>query len=397
MFDVPNPEVLCQDWLAPVPFAREREVQEVVRRLDAPAPVVPAPWIVGVAGPAGSGSSTVARRAARETLERLRRGPGRTNPRLLQVRVAGLKGTHGVASALLQRFDEGFDGRGFPVAEILAGLLRRLRRDGSPFVIVLDDVRVGGPDLAPIVRALAGPDRFLPEGEHGLPPWWTIVAGTPEALTTLGRALGPALPWGSLVTLGPYGTEALRTIVRDRAERALGRPPPSAVLNDVLARVLAEGGGSARAVELLRRALLGGGPRHGPGFVPRHGEVALRIEPWVVDAIDRASQGRTARLGEVRRLEAELARRRGAEPLPTTTLWRRIVRLEQAGYLRREIRTGGAGGTRSLVRLLTPVDEWLTVPFALQTRPGASAYVEGPVPPLGAPPRVPDWRAVPAG
>ena len=55
MFPVTSPEVLSNDWLPPVPIAREREVQEVVRRLDAPTPAAPPPWIVAVAGAAGSG------------------------------------------------------------------------------------------------------------------------------------------------------------------------------------------------------------------------------------------------------------------------------------------------------------------------------------------------------
>jgi hypothetical protein len=373
MFPVPNPEVLSNDWLAPVPIAREREVQEVVRRLDAPSPVSPPPWIVAVAGAPGSGTSTVARRAAREVVERLRRASDGPPPRVLHVRVSALKGAHGVATALLRLLDDGFDGRGFPVAEILAGVLRRLRREQRPFVVVLDDIAVGGPDLGPALKALSDPDRFLPEGEHGLPLWWTVLAGTSEGLAGTLRALGGVPP----VELTPYPSGTLEAIVRDRAQRALGRPPPAALVSRVVATAVEEGGGSRRAVDLLRRELLGGRGGYGPGFIPREGDAAIRIEPWVVDAIGKASQGSTARLGEVRRVEAELARRQGAEPLPTTTLWRRIVRLEQAGYVRREIRTGGAGGTRSLVRVLTPIDEWVTVPSSPQIHRGGVGLGEG--------------------
>jgi hypothetical protein len=367
MFPVANPEVLSNDWLAPVPISREREVQEVVRRLDAPSPVAPPPWIVAVAGAPGSGTSTVARRAAREVVERLRRSSSGPPPRVLHVRVSALKGAHGVATALLRLLDDGFDGRGFPVAEILAGVLRRLRREQRPFVVVLDDIAVGGPDLGPVLKALSEPDRFLPEGEHGLPPWWTVLAGTSEGLASSLRGLGRDGGSPPPVELAPYPSDTLEAIVRDRAQRALGRPAPEALVAQVVATAVEEGGGSRRAVDLLRRELLGGRHGYGPGFIPREGDAAIRIEPWVVDAIGKASQGSTARLGEVRRLEAELARRQGVEPLPTTTLWRRIVRLEQAGYVRREIRTGGAGGTRSLVRVLTPIDEWVTVPSAPQT------------------------------
>jgi hypothetical protein len=382
MFPIAHPEVLADDWLPPVPIGRASETGEVVRRLDPPRPRSPPPWIVAVSGPAGSGTSTIARRAAREVADRLRES-GETPPRILAVRTATARGTHGVATALLQRLDEGFDGRGFPTTEVLAGLLRRLRRAGHPAVFVLDDVAVGGPDLAPIVRALVGPDRFLPEGEHGLPPVWTIVAGSPDGLATGLSHLPSSVPLRPHVVTAAYSAPVLAAIVRDRAQRALGRDPPASLVASIVERTVADGGGAGRSVELLRRELLGLGPselRVGPA---RRG--AIVVEPQVVDAIGRASRGAPARLSEVRRWEAKLARQAGRPPLPTTTFWRRLVRLERAGYLRREIRTGGPGGTLSVVRLLTPIDEWVTV--ALEgTRPtdagarfAASATGWGPV------------------
>jgi hypothetical protein len=361
-------EVLACDWLPPVVIGRRREVDEVVRRLDAPRPRAPAPWIVGVAGPSGSGTSAVARRAAREVSDRLRATSSGPLPRLLMLRVAGLRGAHGVASALVQRLDEGFDGRGFPVPEILAGFLRRIRRDARPTVLVLDDVRVGGPDLAPVVRALGDPDRFLPEGESGLPPFWTIVAGTAEGLASLATAVRGRFSFGPFVSLRPYDQHALGTIVADRVDRALGRPAPSGFVTRIVARAVEDDGGARRAIDLVRRELLGHfSQSQGPRSSER-AEFGVAVETRVVRAIGEASRGDSARLGDVRRWEAELAREQGRRPLPTTTLWRRIVRLEQAGYVRREIRTGGSGGTRSLVRVLTPIDEWVTDPHPRETR-----------------------------
>jgi hypothetical protein len=389
MFPIANPEVLSNDWLCPLPIAREREVQEVVRRLDPPRPSSPSPWFVAVAGVPGSGTSTIARRAGREVVERLRASCGGPGARQLHVRLPGLKGPHGVATALLRLLDPGFDGRGFPAAEILAGVLRRLRREQRAFVVVLDDASVGGPDLGPLLRALLEPDRFLPEGDHGLPPGWTILAGTPEALDAPARALLPRIDLRPFVQVHPYSADALEAIVRDRAERALGRPPPASLARTLVARAVEEGGGARRAIDLLRRELLGSGLAAVRGFLPRDGELAIRIEPWVVDAIGRASGGATTELGTLRRVEAELARREGFAPLPPTTLWRRIVRLEHAGYLRREIRTGGSGGSRSLVRVLTPIDEWVTVPSVPQTRRGSSPADAGfdpaPSPPAARP------------
>jgi len=380
-----HPEVLADDWLPPVPLGRQREVEELVRRLDPPAPRAPPPWVVGVCGPGGAGASLVARRAAREVVERLRAAVAGASPRVVWVRLAAARGSHGVASALLRRLDDGFDGRGFPMAEILAGFLRRLRREGRPSVLVLDEVGATASDLAPVLRAVGDPDRFLPEGESGLPPIFTIVAGRPESLARLESALDGRFPFGPFVALAPYSDRALTAIVRDRAERALGRPVAPELVASIVARAVEEGGGARRALVLLRRSLLGSslGPYPPyPVFAPR---VGVPVEPRVVRAIGAATRGVAARLGDVRRLEAELARSQGLRPLPTTTLWRRIVRLEAAGYVRREIRAGGNGGTQSLVRVLTPIEEWVTAPRRTDI-PRAYGPSDGAFPGAGADP-----------
>jgi hypothetical protein len=375
MTTLEHSEVLAHDWLPPTAFGRAREVEELVRRLDPPTPHAPGPWTVAVAGPSGSGTSTVARRAAREVVDRVRAGLGEPFPRMLVLRTSFLRGTHGVATALLQRFDEGFDGRGFPVPEILAGVLRRLRRERRPTVVLLDDVGVGGPDLSPVLRAFAEPDRFLPEGESGLPPLWTILAGGPEALHAFERDGAGRGSIGPFVSLGPYDPGLLREIVADRATRALGHVPPAAVVERIVRKTVEDGGGARRAVDLLRRELLGVTFRESrDGLLPSRLR-GISIEPWVVRAIGLASRGQTARLAEVRRVEAELAQVAGARSLPTTTLWRRIVRLEQAGYVRREIRPGGPGGTLSILRVLTPIDEWVTTVHRSGTRPADGPWV----------------------
>ncbi len=360
MQPVPHAEVLQNDWLPPVAIARRAAVDEVVRRLDAPRPRAPPPWTIGIEGPAGSGTSVVARRAAREVADRLRAEAMGPPPRVLAVRVGALRGPHGLATALLQRLDEGFDGRGFCVNEILAGVLRRIRREGRPTILVLDDVGPGAPSVAPVLVAVGCPDRFLPEGESGLPPWWTLVAGTPESLRAVEGPGGGRLTFAPFVRLPPYSPEELTAIVADRANRALGRPLPTAEVEALVERTATEGGGAARAVALLKRRLLGASAFAGLGAPSAPFPDGIPIEPRVVRAIGTASGGRAARLAEVKRIEAELARSQGARPLPATTLWRRIVRLEQAGYVRREIRAGGNGGTVSLLRVLTPIDEWVT-------------------------------------
>ena len=361
MLPTVHPEVLANDWLPPVVFGRQGAVLEIVRRLDPPRPESPAPWMVGVAGPSGSGTSVVARRAARELADRWRSSGEPGLVRGVTVRIAGLRGSHGVATALLRRLDEGFDGRGFSTREILAGFLRRLRREGRAAVVVLDDLAPGAPELGPVLRAIAEPDRFLPEGdEGGLPPIWTVFAGTEAGLSTAAAQIDRRFSFAPAVLLEPYSEELLGTIVTDRAERALGRPLPPETVAEIVDRALVEGGGARRAIDLVRRAILGAPFATSLGLPRRAPVLGVVGAPSVVRAIGAASRGVAAPLGEVKRLEAELARTEGDRPLPTTTFWRRIVRLERAGYVRREIRTGGNGGTVSLVRLLTPIAEWVT-------------------------------------
>jgi len=363
MFPTPHPEVLAEDWLPPVVLAREAEVVEVVRRLDPPVPSAPPPWMVAVVGTRGSGSSSVARRAAREVVDRVRTAREGPPPRAIAVRVARCRGPHGVASELLRALDDGFDGKGFPLLEVLAGFLRRLRREGRPVVLVLDDVRPGGPDLAPILRAVGDPDRFLPEGEHGLPPIWVVVAGAADAVRRAELELAGRWRIGPFVRLPPYEPRELRRLLADRAERLFGRDPPDGLLESCVERALADGGGATRAVELLRRAVVAPSARGPIGRNPLVGRRgSLTIEPRIVRAIEEGARGSAVRVGELRRREAVLAREAGETPLPATTLWRRIVRLEQAGYVRRDVRPGGEGGTRSVLRVLAPVDEWVIDP-----------------------------------
>jgi hypothetical protein len=395
------PEVLAHDWLPPVLIGRTHEVGDAVRRLDPPVPSADPPWIVGVAGPSGAGTSAVARRAARETVDRLRAFRAEPAPRTWAVRVGNLRGTHGVATGLLRHLDEGFDGRGFPVAEILAGFLRRIRREGRPTVLVLDDLSSSDPDLAPILRAFGNPDRFLPEGQNGIPPFWTIVAGTPEALARLRDRLADQIPLGPFVRLAPYDERTLAAVITDRAERALGRPLSPGIAARIVARCLEEGGGARRAIDLVRRELVRGsiGGLEDPPI--RLDPDGVSVEPRVVRAIGAASCGVAALLGDVKRCEADLARAQGQRPLPTTTLWRRIVRLERAGYVKREIRTGGNGGTRSLVRVLTPIDEWVTSPHPRDSLRDAVPWT-GARSPLGSPapapsPVRPGWFPGPNG
>jgi hypothetical protein len=355
VYATPFPEVLAPDWLPPVLPDRAGELAELARLLGDPYPSTAPPWVASVVGPAGTGTSATARLAARRLLEALRRERQGEAPALVRVRVAGASGTLGVAAGLLQGLDSGFEPRGFPVAEILAGFVRRLLRDRRPAVVVLDDIGPDAPDLAPVVRALLAPSRFLPEGVERPPKLWTVLAGRSEAAAAWAKLQRAGVPRDSQVTLAPAAPATVRAVVADRAARALGRTAPSDLVERVVAKTLREDRGLSRALDLLRRELIGSSVgamslSTGPARPPD-----VCVEPRVLAALERATRGTTATLAEIRAWEVRLAEEEGVRPLPPTTLGRRMGRLHAAGVIRREVRPGGPGGTRSTIELVGPV------------------------------------------
>jgi hypothetical protein len=382
MLAPPHPEVLAAEYVPPTLLGRSREVEALLERLGGPTPPRPMPWAASVQGPPGSGTSSVARVAAHRLMESIRRETPGPAPLLVTVRVRWCRGTQGVAAALLLHLDDGFHPSGFHVTEIAAGFLRRLAREPRPTVIVLDDIAPSAPDLFPLFRAFASPLRFLPEGADTAPPIWLLAAGVPNATGPWSQAARAGLFPGPPVRLTAYDAPMVRAIVRDRLGRAFGRDPPERLL-DRLARASGyEPSNAARAMESVRRELLG----HAavvPGSVyrPAGASTAWRVEPRIVTALGRAADsGGSARLGEVREWEARLAREEGVAPMPATTLWRRLLRLEAEGLLRRDVRPGGSGGTRSVLTPLRPLVDW---PVTLT----------GGSPRAAVPPSAPSWGA----
>ncbi len=376
-----HPEVLHPDWLPPVALDRAREVQRAREHLLAGLGSG-RPARLAIVGPTGSGTSTIARLAARAVAEELRRSRADRPPLVSAVRARSVRGVRGIATEILRGIDPGFMGRGFHATEILAGVLRRLRRDQRAVVAVVDDLGPSAGDLTPLLRAFTDPDHFLPEGESGMPPMALVLAGVPEARGTWRAAAARGVGPEDLVELAAYEVGSLERIMKDRAERALGRPPPEGWMDSLTARLAASGRGASHAIELLRRELTR--PPVTPWRAPVPGErtVGPVIEPPLLAALSHAAAKRPATIAEIRRWEREFALREGSRPLPTTTFWRRIVRLESVGVVHREVRAGGAGGTRSLVELLRPISG---LPFreTRGTPPGAGWTV--PVVPSGGP------------
>ncbi len=372
MTALPHPEVLSPEYVPPTLFGRERELDRLRDLLwGAPSEGAHARAVL-VRGPAGSGTSAVARVAACRLLEEVRRSGGIDPPLVVRLRVPAHRGTQGLAAELLRSLDEGFQPRGFHTMEMLAGFLRRLNRDGRSAIVVLDDVGPSAPDLTPFFRAFRQPDRFLPEGVDARIDTWFLLAGRSEAVGVWSQAHRSGVPEENRVELLPYRAEELEVIVRDRATRALGHAPLDSMARRVFVRAYSDGANAVRAIQLLRRELLGPEPRAPSTQVVGAGSrLLISIESHLLDALEAMLTDHPAALGELRSHEERLALRSGRRPLPATTLWRRLLRLESAGLVRRRVRTGGAGGTRSTLELLRPVSEWPVRPGRYDTPLGS--------------------------
>lgn len=313
----------------------------------------------------------LARLAARDWVESR---PGTLPPGgvvQVRVRLPEAHGAQGVAGALLKGLDPEYELRGFPVAELAAGFLRRLRGAGRPAVVILDDLGPNVPDLGRLCSALLDPDGFLPEGGEGVPTIAVLLAGTPEGQHAIGKEkIGRRLESRTLQLL-PYSDPELAAIVRDRAERSLGRSVPADWIERVVRRVRRENGSAARALDLLRKELVGRfASEVGPAYPAPGSPLPISIEPPLWHALGELEEGVPVRIGELRSRTQEAARMRGQVPIAATTFWRRIIRLERAGVVRRNVRTGGSGGSLSTVAVVRPLSDWTTVMDRFRSLPG---------------------------
>ena len=359
MFRAVHPEVLAPDWLPPVPLGRRGPLASVLRWLGEPVFTGARTGSAIILGPRGSGTTTLARLAARSWAESQPLPSGVSGVAQAWIRPAESRGAHGAAGELLRSLDPEYELRGFPVSELLAGFLRRLRTAQRPAVVVFDDVGPAAPDLSRLVAGLLDPGGFLPEGGEGVPPLALILAGSPEASRTVAKTKWARALEPRTLRLLPYTASELSAIVKDRAERSLGRSVPTEWVDRVVRPAVRDHASAARAIEGLRRELIG--PvlsTVGPVYSSPTSKPAFTIEPPLLSALGQLEEGVPVRVGELRNRTTELARTRGEVPMPATTFWRRIIRLERAGVVRRQVRTGGSGGSLSTVAVVRPLGEW---------------------------------------
>lgn len=340
MFRAVHPEVLTPDWLPPVPLGRREPLAVLLRWLEEPLVPRSRAGAAVVLGPRGSGTSTLGRLAARAWAGGRPSSEGSEGVVQAIIRPADVHGAQGAAGELLRALDPDYELRGFPVSELLAGFLRRLRRSRRPAVVLFDELGPGAPDLSRLVAGLVDPDGFLPEGGEGIPPIAVLMAGLPEALRALAKSRLPGLIGSRTLGLPPYTESELTVIVRDRAERSLARPVPAEWVERVVRRAVRENGSATRAVEVLRRELVGPDISEvGPVYARAYVGTEISIEPPLLSALGQLEEGIPVRMGELRHRATRLARTRGEAPMPATTFWRRIIRLERAGLVRRTVRT----------------------------------------------------------
>ena len=363
-------------WRAPLLVAREQllatQERAVVSALHQDGRVV-----VSVGGPRGSGTTSVAECALATFTERCltRRSPlilrpdassvpaapfGRVGPRtsacplVLGVDASRCRTPGLLVKALFRQIDPAFQGQGASTEFLSMLLLRRLRTLGRPAVVWIDQAHSSG-EFGRVVRAIARPQEVLPEGVAGLPPLLLVTSGArdqvPEGIEAIRTSVRP-LQGSDLI-------EAIRTraalafhvlprpeVLRAWADLVVARGWGLSMVGDLLveAGARAEARGSLR-VELQDVAL--------PQALPRHGSDAEGFEAALLDVL-RAAKGPFA-VGDLRRgLMAHCGEVGIRAPTPAR-LWRHLVGLERKGLVRREVRLGGAGGSRTLVILATGV------------------------------------------
>ena len=349
------------------------------------------PNALAILGPRGAGTSYL----ARATLEALAAGAGAPSaPQTLRVDLRGVRGGHPAVQALFRNLDPAFNAQGAATEHLTLLWLRRMRSEGRPFQISLDNLSGSWPTLARFLPALLDPQQILPEGVAGLPPYTVVVSGE-----------GPAPPWEDLpghppvLAVPPWERSELQLLSRKvLAGPGRGAPDPRAV-ERLVGLLLTEDRGLSSLTEILSRARAAA---HDAGRTevraedletPRHVPWRLRqarsFDAFLLDFLQEMSTGAPLPLSAL----TQGLRRRCATlgvPVPSVArLWRRLRRLETLGLVSRAVRVGGPGGTRSLLSLHDPADP--ADPFTPPPRSDPDLPSRGPSPGRPFPPPGEGW------
>ena len=331
------------------------EIREELRELShSPGEI---PRLVVLEGPRGAGTSVLAEELV-DQVKRTWRGSAREDPIVVHVDVSSLnhaKGdpSRGVATAILQRFNQGVHVQGSSSGRVVWWALRRIAAQPKPVVVWLDQVHEDTRTLAGIVESLLEPGRVLEAGVH-LPPILVVMSGTGKA--DLGTWSDNIPTRWIRVPLLPRSV--LEGILAERA-LALGCEISRDALAKVLSIMVTKGRGLSIMDEVLQASVANAG-RTRVGAIGEHDVPTPRIsvrgkasrqalEVRVLEIVRKA--GGQLTMGElVEQLTQDLTRA-GEAHRTGSTLRRLTVRLEQLGLVERRVTLGGDGGTRSTLSL----------------------------------------------
>ena len=338
--------VIKRSWKAPLLVGREKllAVQEqTVRNALAGGDRA----AVSVVGPRGSGTSSIAECAVATFSERFL---GRKAPLVLRVDTSQCRTPGLLVKALFRQIDPAIQLGGASTEFLSMLLLRRLRSLARSALVWLDQVHATG-EFGRVARALARPQEVLPEGTDGLPPLLLVASGSREIVPEVADTVRVAAP-------PLQGADLLETL-RARAALAFQTPPLPEVLRAWADLTVASGWGLAMVGDLLVEAGARAEARGSfrvelqdvalPSSLPRHGRDAEGFGQTILEVLRTATGSLTA--GELRRRVAEGCTSSGMRAPTPARLWRHVVGLERKGIVRREVRLGGSGGSRTLVSL----------------------------------------------
>jgi RecA/RadA recombinase len=311
---------------------------------------------VSISGPRGSGTSTVAAHLVGTAQARLTRPEPKGTPLLLRADVSACRTPLALVTALFRDIDPAFIGRGASTEFLTLLLARRIRTVGRPTIIWLDQVRPTSLDVSRVLRPLAHPEQLLPEGPAGLPTMLLVTSGATDAL--------PDDPEIIRTELRPLQSRDLCKAIMTRANVAFNAPPSLEAVEAIASLSISQGWGLSMVGELLAEAGRRAEARGGrwlevedvtlPASLPRAGRDASGFEAVLLEVV-RAATGVTT-VGKLKRALDARCREAGLRQPTQARLWRHLVGLERKGLVRREVRVGGAGGSRTEVALMDEKD-----------------------------------------
>ncbi len=315
------------------------------------------PKLVVLEAPRGAGTSTLAGEFV-DLVKHTWRLRAREDPVVVHVDVSSLNHTkgdpsRGVATVILQRFNEGVQVQGSSSSRVVWWALRRIASQLRPVVVWLDQVHEGTRTLAEVVEPLLEPERFMERGAK-IPPILVVVSGTGK--TKLGS-------WSDAVSakwihMPLLPREVLEEVVEERA-RVLGCEISADGVAKVLDIMVTLGRDLSVMNEVLRASATEAAKSPSRSIevedirTPRisvRGKSSRRaLEVRVLEIIRGA--GGELTMGELMEQVTRDLTRKGEAHRAASSVRRLTVRLERLGLVERRVTLGGEGGTRSMISL----------------------------------------------